>query len=523
MTDCDAPALHDVRQSSSEASINEGHREVELKFTIFGSAGEAIIAHLVHGTSPVSRKLRSAYFDTRDRDLRRAGYTLRIREEDGRWTQTVKSDWSGDGQGRGEWESEVDGDAPDYRLVGPTPAGAVLGDRDLERLFEVTVDRRSFLLERSGAVIEVSLDRGEAKRGKRVASFGELELELKSGPAAALFEFAASVRASFSLCPSFVAKADRGFALSAPTPRGGRHFETPRLAETMTSGDAFAAIAFAALRQIAANAEQIRVRPSAEAIHQMRVGLRRLRSTIDIFSPAVLDLARSSLVAELKWASCALDEARNLDVFLEGPLVRTPRTQDGTASSAALRRHLLRDRRRAYAAASTFANSDRLSALLLEVLTLFEVGLWNVAPVHENVRDRSIVDFAAVALDRAHLKVLRKARDFKTLSPAKRHKLRIAAKTLRYAADVFDDVFPERNNRAASFLEATKALLGRLGELNDLVGARTIFAGHAAPSGLAARIAKRERRLVSTTGQALKDFSDIKRFWPKPKRKVRPP
>ncbi len=497
--------------------MSKTHREIELKFLINQVQGRAVVAGLVEGPAPIVRKLRSIYYDTPERALRRAGYTLRVRQEKGRWTQTVKSSWSGENAGRGEWEGGISGPTPDRRLAGRTPARAALGRRDLERLFEVTIDRQSFPVERSGAVVEVSLDRGEVRHGDRAASFLEMELELQSGSGAALFQLAASLRESFALRPSFVTKADRGFALIEPAARGGRHFEPPGLTDEMTAGSTFTAIALAALRQIAGNADELRAHPEEEAIHQMRVGLRRLRSTIDIFGPVVSDPCVPGLVAELRWASGELDAGRNLDVFLAGPLGPRPRSTSGASKSAILRRRLLQDRRHAYEAARALAASDRLSALLLDVLTLIEVGRWKIAQTPETLRDRSIASFAAAALDQARRHVRRRARGFDHLSPAKRHKLRIAAKTLRYAADVFDCVFPKRADKAVSFLKATKALLDRLGELNDLAVARAIVAGHPSPNGLAARIVKHEQRQLSAAHRAVKDFADVKRFWPKPK------
>lgn len=496
--------------------LTDRNREIELKFLVDGVQAEAILAYLLPSASLASRHLRSIYFDTPDRALRGAGYSLRVRGDGSLSTQTVKSDWKGKGAGRDEWEAEVSGETPDLRLPGNTPVGSVLGERVPERLFEVDADRRVFMVGSGGAVIEVSLDYREAKIGEHISAFGELELELKSGPVGALFELATSLRASFSLRPSFVTKADRGFALVDPVAKSGRHFAPPTLSETMSAGEAFTAIGLAALRQIAANAEELKVRPAGETIHQMRMAIRRLRSTIDIFEPVAASARGKGLVAELKWISAKLDAARDLEVFLAGPLVRKNSPTRGTSKSAILHGRLLLDRRRAYEAARAAAKSDRLSAILLDGLALIELGPLTVDPNDANGRDRSIVDFAAVALDHARLNVRGRTRGFDQLSSAKRHKLRIAAKTLRYAADVFDGLFPEKATRAAAFLKAIKALLDRLGELNDLVGAKKIVAGHPSPGSLDARIAKHEPRLISAAHRALKDFDDAKRFWPKP-------
>ncbi len=68
----------------------------------------------------------------------------------------------------------------------------------------------------------------------------------------------------------------------------------------MTAGVAFNVIAVAALEQIADNAEDLRERSNAEVIHQMRVGARRLQSTLSAFKPIVSDRHLDGVKADLK-------------------------------------------------------------------------------------------------------------------------------------------------------------------------------------------------------------------------------
>jgi hypothetical protein len=74
-------------------------REIELKFAVDAQRGEAVLAGFGAGaTAP--RSLESRYFDTADHALRKAGFTLRVRKDGDRWTQTVKSHLAADGLGR---------------------------------------------------------------------------------------------------------------------------------------------------------------------------------------------------------------------------------------------------------------------------------------------------------------------------------------------------------------------------------------------------------------------------------------
>src|SRR5690606_13080577 len=88
-------------------------REIELKLEGEPEALERVrraraLARLKKGRSS-PRKLRSVYFDTDDFALMKGGLTLRVREADGQYVQTLKSESGGSGPAsdRGEWEASL--------------------------------------------------------------------------------------------------------------------------------------------------------------------------------------------------------------------------------------------------------------------------------------------------------------------------------------------------------------------------------------------------------------------------------
>jgi triphosphatase len=127
------------------------------------------------------RSFESRYFDTADQALRKAGFTLRVRKDGDRWTQTVKSRLAADGLGRGEWETPVGGGQPETNLVQATPARTFLDGAALAPLFEVHVKRRSLMVRETCCTMEVSLDAGEVSHPGRSSDFRELEPEFKQG------------------------------------------------------------------------------------------------------------------------------------------------------------------------------------------------------------------------------------------------------------------------------------------------------------------------------------------------------
>jgi len=490
--------------------------EVELKFEIDPERAEALITHLSQDGGPGARRLKSIYFDTPDQALRKAGFTLRVRKEGRRWTQTLKSSAASSGAGRGEWEAPVKGGAPDADLLRATPVAAVLEGLALEPLFTVSVERRSVTSSEAESTVEISLDKGEATRAGRSVAFSELELELKSGDVATLFAFAGRLRGAFALRPGFTTKADRGFALMDKKGAPGRLFRAPVLRLEMTAGVAFKVIAVAALEQIAGNAEEFRERSNREVIHQMRVGARRLQSTLSAFKPIVSDRRMDGVKADLKGLLGELDSARNLDVFLSGAFARASRARRDKEGLAALGERLRMARKAAYAKARTVTEGDRFSALLFDILSWIEVGPWTEAGGKAAaLRDALIGEFAPKALEAARLKESKRARRFDHLSRETRHKLRIRTKTLRYVADVFGSLFTAHPKRACRFVRRIKALANCLGELNDIATGEDLIADGPTLKRLTDRQASREKQLIRSARNAVAAFGQTKRFWPK--------
>ncbi|HEV2365663.1 MAG TPA: CHAD domain-containing protein [Caulobacteraceae bacterium] len=488
-------------------------REFELKFEVEPGRASEVASALAARARPSVNHLAATYFDTPDQALRRAGYSLRVRQEGGRWRQTVKS--LAGGPARGEWESDIDGPAPAPDLVRTTPAGAALDGAALEPLFRVDVERRSVTAEAAKARVEASLDSGRAVAPDREAEFGELELELKSGAPASLFALARRLRRELRLRPSFAAKAERGFALLDAPAEPGRHWRSPDIGPQMSAGAAFQAIAVAALAQMADNAGQFAASDHPEIVHQLRVGARRLRSAMKVFTPVIADSRCAPLEGELEWLASELDGARNLDVLLAGAVRRAGRSKNG-ARLAALKMRLAQERERAYARARAAAASDRFSTLLFDLLAWSRIGPWtSAAALGAKWRDAGVTAFAVEALEDGRAEVRRRGRGFGDLSARGRHKLRIRAKRLRYAAEDLRGLFPGEQKTADRFISRLKALLDCLGELNDIATATTLLEPHDPPKRLQKRERRREARLLAKAEKAFDAVADAPRFWPK--------
>ena len=181
-------------------------------------------------------------------------------------------------------------------------------------------------------------------------------------------------------------------------------------------------------------------------------------------------------------------------------------------------------RRMAYVRAAAAVESERFRRLLLDLLVWIETGPWTIAEKTAARRQKPIRRFAADELKDRRRKIARRGRRLRDLDPHARHKLRIEAKKLRYAADAFAGIY-QRPKRARAFIEALKRLQDDLGELNDIiVGERLAHEAAASPGRsetdsafVAGRITgAQQARIAPLTDRAeaaLAAFEDARPFW----------
>jgi inorganic triphosphatase YgiF len=488
--------------------MKDAEREIELKFACGPDDLAAVLAAAPAGDDE-TRELISVYFDTPDLALQKAGASLRVREHKGQRIQTLKR---GQGLVREEHEAPIEGLAPDPALE-PLPKLLPQG-ASLRPAFNVRVSRRQRTFRYKGAEIEMALDQGEVTGGEQKSPICEVELELKSGPATALFALARELSAAAPIYLAFDSKAARGQALvagdTAPSAQKGGKIE---LADDAKVGEAFQAIARRALAQIAANAAVLRDAPGSEAVHQLRVGARRLRSALATFKAVLEGEGLETVKADLKWLGETCGRARGLDVFAAETLAPAEIGQPSPGLER-LRTVIDSAREAAWVQASQASASERFRDLMIDATAWVETGDWRSA----EGADKPIGPFAKAALKR-HLKKLEKrGRDVEGDDDMARHHLRIEAKKLRYAAEAFASLYGEKP--VHRYLRHLKALQEALGALNDLVTAEPLIAALALPSEAAfaageliGRTAAAKPQRIARAAKALARLQAADPFW----------
>lgn len=499
--------------------------ELEIKFQLGAGAMEALQGEAFPPDAGSTAQLHAVYYDTPEHLLRDAGFSLRVRRKGETHTQTLKHRAAGGLFERDEWETQVDGPDLDLAALAETPAAGAAGEISLGPVFTVEVERRVFLASRGRSQIEVSFDTGLITTGGRQEAVAELELELRSGSAEALFDLARELQSRADLTLLFESKAERGYRLAGHDGVAALRARKTAVGPETSGAEAFQLIAREALVQVGVNARLLQRAQNAEILHQLRVGLRRLRAALSVFKTMLDAEGLNQARDETRWLAGELSDARDIDVFLQK--ADAPDDIDDSPGRAAFFRALRMAQAEAYERALAAVGSERFRTLLFTLAEWIEVGRWRRLANDEQRRTREepASVLAAAVMDGLDRRLRRRSRKFLELEPVARHDLRKQAKKLRYAAAFFGEAFPKHPKRRQRFTTALKTLQDQLGELNDMAVARGVAmravgrrSGELAfAAGLeVGRLTQSEAALIQAADEALKTFRKAQPFWSPP-------
>ena len=259
-----------------------------------------------------------------------------------------------------------------------------------------------------------------------------------------------------------------------------------------------------------------------EAVHQMRVAVRRARSALSIFQDAVPEGALDDISARLKELGSRLGPTRDWDVFADEtlPAIQQALPHDqrlGQLVTAAARRQLACQK-----ALASYLDSAAFRMLGIELAWFVAAQFWHEPQVipNEAVHEvPSLTSFAATVLQHRWKKLISSGKRIEELDVASLHGVRLRAKRARYAAEMFSTL--HHGKSAHRFVRRLSVLQQRLGALNDGAVASHLLAElggvtgrHAYASGLvigflAARAAEIRPRII----QAFEKFRRQPVYW----------
>lgn len=465
----------DETKVSTDASPTTANTEIELKLSADSKSLAQVrrTAFWSGSQRAQTRVLDSVYFDTIRHDLRARGFSLRLRKVGRRFRQTLKTAGKAGYFERAEYETDLPEGRPNLTEVPDAAVRAQLEDispDELKPIFTTHVRRsRKLYQAEEGTAVEIALDEGEVRDDEHAAPLSEIELELKEGPPETLFKMARELSGVIPVRLQTQSKPEIGYSLRDQGKEAWRSAGKIKLDGDMTVEASLDAIIEYCASHVLNNDVCARERMHIEGVHQVRVGLRRLRSGLQLLKKVLPAKQYRWIDGEAKVFAQAYGPAREFDVFREEILPSAAARMSEVGDFAALDEAAARLQDQAYEMVRDALTSSRFTTFMIELMRWRKTRSWR----NQTVNARSALLFSPITelstpiLAKRYKSALRKGRGFADLPLEKRHDVRIQIKKLHYATNFFSSLYQPKRRKV--FVKRLGALQDDLGHLNDVV------------------------------------------------------
>jgi CHAD domain-containing protein len=471
------------------SATKAANREVEAKFRVHppfeipSLVGERTGAASVDAAR--EEQLRAIYWDTSDLRLAREGVTLRHR--------------SGEGPGKDGWHLKLpvrEGRVPDAGiasrdelheagepdtipdvlrdLVTPWTRTAVIGP-----VATLATQRSAYLLRDAAgnALVELTDDLVSVLSSGHVAGrFREIEVEDCGAGVEGIEAVAVVLRSAGAVAGEFLPKVVRALgpqATADPDPPlpGIISVDEP-------ARNAVRDVLRRNVRNLVAYDVAVR-REQPDAVHQLRVTARRMRSVLKTFGPLLDPEWAASLRTELKWLADAMAGARDSEVLISR-LLRDLDRLDPDLVVGAVRTKIEKDIGDRLASGGDLALSTLRSERYIVLLERLVDAAWE--PLTSPDGEEAVITAVPGLVKDAWKKVERGVKHLagKHAVEADWHEVRILAKQLRYTCDAVEPIFGKPARALSHQAENVQEVLG---EHQDAVIAAETLRGLATSRG----------------------------------------
>ena len=513
--------------------------ELELKFAV-PSYQQSVLRKNIDTKTAQQQRLSAYYFDTPNQDLAKKGIALRIRFEDNQWVQTLKT--AGDGVAKrvelntvlsltGTPDTlDVSSLVPDISLITEQAVVAQLTSiMPLDELpqaltvqYFTDVQRTSRQIKKNNSRIEIAYDIGKVGIGRlnsqkpannpglTQSDIHEIEFELLEGDPSDLIEVAKTWCKKYKLYLSTVTKAQRGSLLLA-----NKQFAEPVKADLAVlqlhkgiSQFAFLqAVVNNCLVQILPNASAIAEgSPDGNLVHQLRVGIRRLRTALKHFKFAP-DYIDPTWLMVLKQTFSLLGEYRDKEILQ----IKTQPLLESVGAP-----HV------EWSTAVDIMPIDAVRANDFQILLLELIGFTHLPVPADSPKAKAPV---AKKLQKLFTAIAAASDKFASLDTDSQHGVRKDLKSLRYVSEFAAPLFASQNNgkkgkkatKLNAFLQYLEPAQDVLGEYNDNVVGHANYLEKAKtdPNALFAVgwFSGREQASAEQCAVSLKTVKNAPKFW----------
>lgn len=453
----------------SPRSQPSAHREVEAKFRVHPPFQLPDVVGERTGAASVDqsedKQLTAVYWDSSDLRLAREGITLRHR--------------AGEGPGKDGWHLKLpirEGRVPDASigrrdelhedgandtipdllrdLVLPWTRTAVIGP-----VATLLTQRTAYLLRDAAgnAMVEITDDLVSVLSSGHVAGrFREIEVEDCGGGIDAIEAVGAVLRAHGAVAGEFLPKVVRALG-----PQATADPDPPLPAAVGLDEPARCAVRDLLRRNVRAlitNDVAVR-REQPDAVHQLRVTARRLRSALKTFRPLLDPEWATSLRSELKWLADSLAGARDSEVLLDRLMAELDRLDDDLVIGP-VRAKIQQAVTGQLAAGSATALETLRSERYVVLLERLVDAAWE--PMTSPAGETAVSKAAPATVRQTWRRLAKSVRRLgeADASDADWHRTRILAKQLRYTCDAVVPIYGKPAKALAKQAEKVQEILG---------------------------------------------------------------
>lgn len=420
--------------------------------------------------------LHSVYYDTKEKNLLKAGLAFRMRREQDKWTATVKGMGSvktGLHQ-RKEWNVTVKDETPSLQIFSEIPDLKKEMQKIAKEKELIPILRTSFIREKGmwedqeGNQIEVAFDIGEVRAESKVESIHEVELELKKGKVESLFTLGKHLADRYPLTPESTSKFLRGLILLgfSDKEKSSKALQIPVVnMEEVSTWESFEFFSRRALEEISYALEKLLQDPKGvESLHQLRVSIRSLRSLLFLYKPLIGENQYKKMNRLLRDWSRQTNEIRELDVMILHIGEWTAgleNKKDADMICKEIKKALEYQK-------ENFANmvlQGKMTPYLLDVSGRLERILDQ--PIEKKSKGKAVT-FLKKRIHQQIKSFMKEAKTVNINDKEALHRLRIKGKKVRYSLqNVMQGISLENKNELKKVLKITKLLQDLLGTMHD--------------------------------------------------------
>lgn len=462
----------------------EGPKEFEIKFSVDHVATDRIfkLKLLDRPSFGRAQRVQTVYFDTAENHLFNAGITLRWRKLGSRkpvMTFKVAGSPTASLFERTEIEVPAGQNGIDLALFGTDISNHVLKVTDGSELlprYQTSFKRIVTEIRSSQSAFEVAIDEGQFIDSDQAWPLHELELELKSGSPNDMLDFAKVLAIKAGLRLETTSKSERCFILAGVQKQKRYKEEKQRIHPEMQLDAVIVGILAEGMRHFTDHIQPFRDEADARSVHQMRVGLRRLRTALKAFDKAFPQASFAHFSARARELASGLGLARECDAFKELVFTQPLAHRNCPDDAKYLEASLISLRTQAYAGAMDVINGLGTTLFILDLQSYIARRGWRseITDLALATLTETADRFAKRTLDDLLAKAKKRGKALIEKSDEERHEFRIALKKLRYNAQFFAPLF-KNAKLYRNWSDNLVPLQNSLGISNDLAGAQEML------------------------------------------------